>query len=473
MPEHVLFLTGRLAERRLDRVLAEMKVDDFTYEVRQIGVKVAALMTPDIIRRRLADLPAADRVVVPGRCRGDLDALSDQYGVPFQRGPDDLKDLPEFFGRKSGPPDLSRHDVRIFAEIVEAPTLDVAGIVERAAAYRHAGADVIDLGCLPDTPFLHLEESVRALVDAGYAVSVDSGDAGELLRGANAGAGYVLSLTEETLSLADETDAVPVLIPGRHGDLDSLLRAMDALDARGRAYLADPILDPIHFGFTDALLRYAELRRRRPEAEILMGIGNLTELTDADTTGITAVLMGIVSELAIRNVLVVQVSAHCRRAVHETDAARRIMFAAKDANSLPSGFGPALMGLRDRKPFPTTPNEIEEMAAMIGDAGFRIETAEDGLHVYNRDGHHVVADPFEAFPRLGVERDGSHAFYLGAELARAEIAWKLGKRYVQDEPLNWGVATDREPVDLSRHREAGTTLKAAAEARRKGRGRAS
>lgn len=473
MSEHVLFLTGRLAEGRLRRVLGEMKAGDLSYDIHQVGVKVAALMTPDIIRRRLPEPPRADRVIVPGRCRGDLDALSAEYGVPFQRGPDDLKDLPEFFGRKSGPPDLSRYNARIFAEIVEAPTLDVAGILARAGDYRRAGADVIDLGCLPDTPFPHLEEAVAALVGEGYEVSIDSGETTELLRGAKAGARYMLSLTEETLPLLDETEAIPVLIPAGHGDLGSLLRAMDALDAKGRPYLADPILDPIHFGFTDALLRYAELRRLRPQAEILMGIGNLTELTDADTSGITAVLMGVVSELDIRNVLVVQVSQHCRRAVNETDAARRIMFAAKDANSLPVGFGPALMSLRDRKPFPNTPQEIAEMAGMISDAGFRIEVAEDGLHVYNRDGHHVVDDPYAAYPHLGVESDGGHAFYLGAELARAEIAWKLGKRYVQDEPLSWGVATDREEVDLSRHREAGETLKVARKKERKGKGGAS
>ena len=43
---------------------------------------------------------------------------------------------------------------------------------------------------------------------------------------------------------------------------------------------------------------------------MLLGTGNLTELTDADTTGITAMLLGIASELHIRNVLVVQVSPH-------------------------------------------------------------------------------------------------------------------------------------------------------------------
>lgn len=460
MSERLLFLTGRLALPRLNKVLQAMQPTPFTFDVQDIGVKVAALMTPDIIRRRLPQPLQVDRVILPGRSRGDLNVLTQHFGVLFSRGPDDLKDLPEYFGRQSKPIDLSRHDVRIFAEIVEAPDLDIPGILERAAAYRAAGADVIDLGCLPDTPFPLLEDTVAALHDAGYKVSVDSADPDELQRGGRAGADFLLSLTEETLDLVDETAATPVLIPARHGDMESLLRAMDALDARGRPYLADPVLDPIHFGFADSLARYVELRRRRPQAEILMGTGNLTELTDADSSGVTAVLMGIVSELRIRNVLVVQVSPHCRRAVRETDAARRLMFAAREESSLPSQIDASLLCLHDRKPFPADPAEIAELAAAVADDNFRIETAEDGVHIYNRQGHHIGADPFDLFPHLSVKNDGSHAFYLGFELAKAHIAWQLGKRYVQDRPLDWGCAADRQDEDLLHLKAAGVTLRA-------------
>ena len=457
MPEHILFLTGRLARARLEKLLAGMAPADFTYAVQDIGVKVAALMTGEIIRRRLPDPLQADRIVVPGRCRADLAALAAALGVAVQRGPDELKDLPAFFGRKGGPPDLSRHDVRIFAEIVEAPTITLAAIVDRARSHRAAGADVIDLGCLPDTPFPHLEDAVHALKAEGFTVSVDSADPAELRRGGRAGADYVLSLTEETLALADEMAAVPVLIPATHGDLDSLERAMDALDKRGRRYLVDPVIDPIHFGFTESLLRYAELRRRRPGAEILMGTGNLTELTEADSAGVTALLMGIVSELAITNVLVVQVSPHTRRTLQEHDAARRIMFAARADASLPKDYGSHLLALHDRKPFPNSPAEIAELAAQIADANFRIEVAEDGIHLYNKHGHHVAQDAFALFPKLGDAVDASHAFYLGAELARAEIAWQLGKRYAQDSGLKWGVATDSAEEDLTRFKEVGET----------------
>jgi len=156
MPERLLFLTGRLAQKRLAKVLVDMAPEAFTYRIHDLGVKVAALMTTNLIRRRLPAELGADRVVLPGRFRGDLDALSAHYGLPFLRGPDDVKDLPEFFGLAGAERDLSRYDVRIFAEIVEAPALDLPAIVARAEAYRRSGADVIDLGCLPDTPFPHL-----------------------------------------------------------------------------------------------------------------------------------------------------------------------------------------------------------------------------------------------------------------------------------------------------------------------------
>jgi len=458
MTERILFLTGHLARPRLEKVLADLGATDFEWSIFDVGVKVAALMTEAIIARRLPRPVNAGRVLVPGRCRADLDRLAAEFGVPFERGPEELKDLPGYFG-KGRDLDLSRHDIRIFAEIVDASALPIDAIVARAHAMAAAGADVIDLGCLPDTPFPHLEEAVRELKAAGFQVSVDSAASDELQRGGRAGANFILSLTEANLDIAVETGARPILIPAEHGDLASLLRAAEAADRRDISAILDAILDPIHFGFTASLSRYAELRRRLPEAEILMGTGNLTELTDADSGGVTAALLGICSELHIGNVLVVQVSPHTRRTIQEHDAARRMMFAAREDRSIPKDYGGALLQLHDRKPFPVTPAEIAELAAQVRDANFRIETAEDGIHIYNRDGHHVAQDAFSLFPKLGLAGDAPHAFYLGAELMKAEIAWRLGKRYAQDEPLAWGCAVDRSDEDLTRLRQVGHTLR--------------
>src|SRR5262249_37074585 len=458
-PERILFLTGHLARPRLEKVLSELPEPGFDWSIHDIGVKVAALMTETIISPRLPRPVEANRLLLPRRCPANLERLSAQFAVPFERGPEELKDIPAFFGKGGRAPDLSRHDVRIFAEIVDASALAIDEIRARALRMREAGADVIDLGCLPDTPFPRLEDAVRELKGLGLAVSVDSGNVEELRRGGRAGADFLLSLTEKTLDVAIETGASPVLVPASHGDLASLLRAAELAEKRRIAALLDPVLDPIHFGFMRSLARYAELRSRLPEAEILMGTGNLTELTDADSGGVTAALMGICSELAIRNVLVVQVSPPTRRPIEEHDAARRLMSAARQDGSLPKEISDALLQLHARKPFPNSPQEISELASEVKDANFRIEVAEDGIHVYHRGGLSVPQDALWVFPNLGVGPDAPHAFYLGTELAKAEIAGRLARRYAQDEPLGWGCAVDRDPEDLTRLREAGHTLR--------------
>ncbi len=459
MAEHLLFLTGHLARSRLERVLAGLGETAFSYEIIDIGVKVAALMTEEILFRRLKPPISADRIILPGRYRGDLDRLTEKFGVPFVRGPDEVADLPVFLGRVGKPIDLSRHDMRIFAEIVDASALSLDSLMQRASMLAAAGADVIDLGCLPETAFPHLAEAVRGLKAKGLRVSVDSANLEELETGAAAGADYLLSLTEETIGLAIKYSATPVLIPAGPGDLDSLGRAIDAARAANIPFIADPVLDPIHFGFAASLGRFIEARRRWPDIPMMMGTGNLTELTDADSSGVTALLAGLCSELSIGNVLVVNVSPHTVRTVEEHDRARRIMFAAKEDHALPRGYDAGLLQVHDRKPYPNTIEDIDALAADVRDANFRIMTAPDGIHIFNGKGHRIARDAFELYSGLGVEGDGPHAFYLGAELAKAEIAWKLGKRYTQDEPLAWGAAAPEEQQDRTRLAEAGHTLR--------------
>ena len=221
----------------------------FTWEVRNVGVKVAALMTPEIIRRRIGALGERHG---GRRCRAAARATSrrsaTQLGVPVRAaGRRSSRTCREFFGGKASRRDLTGHDCRIFAEIVEALGARASRRSWPAPpALRAEGADVIDLGCLPDTPFPHLEEAVQALKAQGSLVSVDSGDPAELRRGARAGADFLLSLNEDTLDLAFETDAVPVLIPARHGELDGLVPSLRAA-AAGRPAVPgrpDPRPDP-------------------------------------------------------------------------------------------------------------------------------------------------------------------------------------------------------------------------------------
>jgi dihydropteroate synthase-like protein len=367
----------------------------------------------------------------------------------------DLKDLPQYFGRGGKAPDLSKYDVNIFAEIVDAPQLSLEAILARAQYFQVQGANVIDLGCLPNTPFPHLADAIKTLKAAGFNVSVDSLNADDLLLAGKSGADYLLSLTEHSLWIAEEVSATPVLIPAKLGSLPSLYRAIEGMQKIGKPFIADAILDPIPFGFTESIVRYQKLRKRYPDIQIMMGVGNITELTDADTTGINAILFGIISELNINAVLATSVSPHAINAVAEADVARRMMFAAREENRLPRDYTSGLLGLHDRRPFTYTPEEIAEFAAQIKDPSFRVQISKEGMHIYNRDGLFSDIDPFKLYPHLKVEDDASHAFYLGVELARAQIAWQLKKRYIQDEELTWGVNTyESSQEGKTAHREA-------------------
>ena len=459
MTEKLLFVTGKLAEKSLNKVLQEVtanpKTTPFKYRVEQLGVSVAALMTPEMIARRLKNTGNANKMILPGLCQGDLSQLHRQYGIPVERGPNDLKDLPQYFGQIGIAPDLSQYSTQIFAEIVDAPDLSVDEIVAKATHFAEQGANVIDLGCLPNKPFAHLADSIKALKSADFKVSIDSMNADELLLAGKSGADYLLSLTEKTLWIADVVESAPVLVPAKAGNLTSLYRAIEICLRKGKPFIADAILDPIHFGLTDSIVRYHKLRKKYPQINIMMGIGNLTELTDADTTGINALLFGIISELNINAVLATSVSTHAVNAIAEADVARRVVYAAKRDDRLPRGYSTALNGLHDRKPFPYNAAEIAEFAAQIKDPSFRIMVSDAGVHVYNRDGLLQDIDPFAFYPDLKVENDASHAFYLGVELARAQIAYQLNKRYVQDEELNWGVSSTTQNKDERKsHREA-------------------
>jgi dihydropteroate synthase-like protein len=458
--DRILFLTGKLAEKQLRQILEAMQ-PDFLYKVKEMGVKVAALMTTDMIGRRLKELDGATRIVIPGRCRGDIEALSQQLGVPVERGPEEVKDLPQYFGKGAHQYDLSQYQTKIFAEIVDAPNISVEAVLQRAYYYQSQGADVIDIGCLPGTPFPHLQDCIRTLKQEGFTVSIDSLEDSDLLAGGNAGADYMLSLTSKSLWIADEVPTTPILIPEVHGDLSSLDQAIEILKRKNRSFIVDPILDPIHFGFTESIVRNYQFRQRYPEVEMMLGVGNLTELTHADTSGMNALLMGICSELNINHILATEVSKHACRAVKEADSARRIMYAAKQANSLPKHISADLLTVHDSAPFPYRQDEIEAIAAEIRDPSYRIQTSSAGLHVFNRDGFHTAQDPFDLYPKLGVETDGGHAFYLGVELGRAQIAWQLGKRFTQDQQLTWGVAAQgvETEADLHTFKPAGNTLK--------------
>jgi dihydropteroate synthase len=235
-----------------------------------------------------------------------------------------------------------------------------------------------------------------------------------------------------------------VLIPDTPDDHDSLEATIAHLERLGKPYLVDPIIEPIGAGFAASLGRYLEVRRRHPEAEMFMGIGNLTELTEADSTGVTATLVGFCQELGIRNVLTTEVIDWAHGAVREAVLAAQLMHFAQEQGTPPKHVDGRLLTVKDEDLRPYEESELRELHAQVTDPNFRIFADSDWIYVFNAELFVKGTNFNEIFDELGVD-EPTHAFYLGKELMKATLARALHKNYRQESPLDWGYMSFEEP----------------------------
>lgn len=437
-----LFVTGRLAAPALEAVAATLGIE---HRIAVMNIDVAALMTTRWIARRLRVPPDVGEIVIPGMCEGDVETLARATGRPVRKGPADLRALPRWYGREALGVELGPRDVRVFAEINAVQSLSREEVLARAESYRAQGADVIDLGLSIDRPWLaEGPETIRALRERGFELSIDTLDVAHIQMADEAGVSYVLSLTPKTFELAANLRATPVLIAERPEDLDALDRMAAEMRRLGRPFLLDPILSPINSGFAHSLARYAELRRRQPQAEILMGTGNLTELTEADTTGMTALLIGFCQELGIRNVLTTEVIGWAHGVVRETVLAAQIMHLAARQGTPPKHIDSGLVTAKDESMRAPSEQELRAMQAKVRDRNWRLFADAEWLYAFNGERFLRETNMYALFDQLEVH-DASHAFYLGKELMKATIARGLRKAYRQEGPLDWGLLSFPEP----------------------------
>jgi dihydropteroate synthase-like protein len=280
-------------------------------------------------------------------------------------------------------------------------------------------------------------------------VSIDTFDRDEICTAVSAGAELVLSVNSSNIAVVPDlagTSARVVALPDLGGPLETLEPTLAELERRRVKYLIDPILEPVGFGFMASLERYGEVRRRYPNAEMLMGIGNLTELTAADSTGVNAMLTAVCQELGVRTVLTTEVIPWARGAVRELDVARRLMHHAVTGRTIPKGVDDRLVTIKDPEVLTYSEQELRTLQAEITDPNFRIFADRDGITVLNSEQFVRGTNIQDIFEQLDVD-DASHAFYLGKELARASLAVTLGKTYRQEGALSWGYLT---PADDAR-----------------------
>ncbi len=454
----VLMVTGRLAEfalrRELDALADRLSID---FEVAVLPITVAALMPVHWVARHLEIPERIDRVVLPGLCRGDLEPLHRKAPrVSIERGPEDLRDLAEFFGLKGGSstaydPD-GPYSIEILAEINHAAQIGRDAIIEQAEQFIREGADRIDLGCDPGGPWFGVGDAVRALRDRGIRVSIDSFDPTEVVEAVRAGADLVLSVNGSNREQARDWGVEVVAVPDSFGTLDGLEDTYNYLRDDDVTCRLDPIVEPIGFGFARSLGRYLEVRDRFPDAEMMMGIGNLSELTDVDTAGVNMLLIGFCQELRIGSVLTTSVINWAHGSVAEIDVSRRLAHHAVTYRTLPKHLDSRLIALRDRR-IPTPDLEgLRQLQRQIKDPNWRIFA--EGGRIYAINNHHFLDDddPYALFDRMGVD-DPEHAFYLGSELMKAKTALTLQKEYRQDQALDWGYLTEPEISALERRKK--------------------
>ena len=420
----------------------------FATDVAMLPITVAALMTTEWIAKHLEVPEGTDLVLIPGLCEGATTSIADRFTVRVEKGPKDLREIPEFFGQATAREDYGAWDIEIIAEINNAPKLSRAAIMREALRFRDSGADYVDIGCTPGLAFPALGEVVRELVAAGIKVSIDTFNADEIRTAVDAGATLVLSINGSNLDVARELAgrAVRVVaLPDFGAELETIEPTLELLTELAIPFLIDPIIEPIGFGFMASLERYAVSRRRWPQAEMMMGIGNITELTAADSTGVNAVLIAICQELGVRAVLTTEVIPWAHGSVREIDIARRLMHHAVTKRVPPKRVDDRLVTIKDPKILEYGEAELRELQSRITDPNFRIFTDRSTITVLNRDLFVRGTDIQEIFAQLGVD-EPTHAFYLGKELAKAKLAITLGKTYRQEGSLSWGYLTPPDDV---------------------------
>ena len=445
--DHIHFVTGRLAEHALRDIVKELAAKvGFAYSIDVLPITVAALMTPKWVARHIQVPSETTRIVLPGYCNGDLAPLKQLSDRPIDLGPHDLRELPTLFGHQSETrKDYGKYSIEILAEINHAPRLSLSEIEKHARQLAADGADLIDIGCEPSHTWQNVGDAVRLLKDLGLRVSIDSFNVVEIEAAVEAGAELVLSVNSSNREAACDWGCEVVVIPDDIETQAGLAETTELLTEHQVPVRLDPILEPIGCGFTNSLQRYWKVREQYPDLPMMMGIGNITELTDTDSLGINLLLLAICEELKIHSVLTTQVINWARSSVRECALARQLVYHAHTHRVIPKHTAPELVVLRDPRLLPMGAESLERLSEQIKDPNYRL-FAEDGrLHIINSEVHISGTNPYELFAKLMATEprnvDPSHAFYLGYELSKAVTALTLGKQYRQDEALNWGFLT--------------------------------
>jgi len=456
------------------REIVQNAATGFDAEVIVTG-EIASFLTP----HRLGELLKKahyDMVIVSGMSTASFEQVERESGVPVYRGPRHAADLTlilpiigniplsrtvpadEFLASQRAKEAMTRvtalerdaecdciirgtkigggSRMKVLAEIMDAHRCE--NIRERVEQFFASGADIVDLGFGFDATPDDVARVFSALDGIDRPLAADTQDPA-LIRAALVRADIILSLQEENIPLVGKevagAGAAAVVVPGA-----STLSKNIAMAKRAgiRCIIADPLLQPVGSGLVSSLKNFKKM-----QYPLFFGAGNVSELIDADSPGVNALLAGIAMEADAAVIFTSEHSDKTRGSVHEMRKAAEMMALARD-RPYPKDLGLDLLVLKEKRRRCEPPLEYEtvvtakEMPDTIEydpKGNFRIGIEDDRIvaviHGKAVHGTHWQ-DVLSTLLSQGEVSLLDHAGYLGRELYKAELAIRYGRSFEQD-----------------------------------------
>ena len=177
-------------------------------------------------------------------------------------------------------------------------------------------------------------------------------------------------------------------------------------------------------------------------------------------SGVNALLARLSSEVGASILLATEKSDKAQGSVGEEATAAKMMFLAKKRGSVPKDLGVDLLVFKDKRnrEEPYCKALEQEASVVCAEKPCAVELDQSGCFriFLDRLGGDIVAMHFPSqktdkpdrivkgktadaiyteIARLGLAPQPLHLAYLGSELAKAEIALRTGKEYIQDKPM--------------------------------------
>ncbi|MDD1699596.1 MAG: dihydropteroate synthase-like protein [Methanoregula sp.] len=465
----ILLPTGAATEEIVKRAAAVVDA-----EVVVTG-KIASFLTPHMLHG-LITKGKYDMVIVPGMCTASFGQVEHDTGVPVYRGPRHAADLAlilpllgsvalsrtvaadDFLAAKKADDASKRLNemeksaecnflargtkiggtsrMKVLAEVMDAHLRE--GICDVVEHYFAAGADIVDLGFGFDAVPADVTRVFSQLKGIDRMLAVDTQEP-DLIRAALCRADLVLSLQERNIPEVGneiaEAGAAAVVVPGESSLTKNLALAKKAGIA---CIIADPLLQPVGSGLVTSLKNF-----KKSAYPLFFGAGNVTELIDADSVGVNALLAGMAMEVGAAVIFTSEHSDKTAGSVSEMRRATEMMALAKD-RPYPKDLGIDLLVLKEKRRRREPPVEYETITAAkkMPDGitydpkgNFRIGIA-DGQIIASINGKAVRGKRWQdVLHTLLSHNDVSlldHAGYLGRELYKAELAIRYGRSFEQD-----------------------------------------